>query len=136
MDTWQFVWRAGIAPSLTSCGLLTLRQALAADSPSLLQGATTSPPPLTALQSEPVEKCCRLGLALKADHGLVTVGDVQDAFAVLVAAADERLGEPAAVRHFINAWDDGPRDVMRQDLLAEVERVLALRGVPVEPAAA
>ena len=43
------------------------------------------------------------------------------------AEADTRLGEPAAVRYFLNWFDDTPRDEMRRQLLAEVNRALAER---------
>ncbi len=138
METWQMVWRQGIAPHLRDAGLLALRAALAADDKALIQNATTFPPPLKQLENEPAEKVCALGLALRADHGLYTVGDVLDAFAVLVEVVDETLGEPAAIRYWLSWYDSADRDVMRRELLAEVNRTLAGRGIltPAESPAA
>ena len=59
-----------------------------------------------------------------------TVGEVEETFARVCFEADQRLGEPAAVRYFLNWYDDTPRDEMRKQLLAEVERALADRFVP------
>jgi hypothetical protein len=39
------------------------------------------------------------------------------------------MGEPAAVRWFLNWYDETPRDEMRRKLLAEVERAMAARGM-------
>jgi hypothetical protein len=53
---------------------------------------------------------------------------VEEYFARLCFEADQRLGEPAVCRWFLNWFDDTPRDVMRRELLAEVERALAERN--------
>jgi hypothetical protein len=45
-DAWRRVWRSGIVPQLTTEGLRGLLKALEKDSPRLITGATTSPPPL------------------------------------------------------------------------------------------
>jgi hypothetical protein len=132
MESWRMVWREGFAPVLSTAGLQALRQALLADDPRLLQGATTSPPPLMCVQEWPVEGCCGLGWCGWHGEGLETVGEVEEFFARCCFEADQRLGEPAACRWFLNWFDDTPRDVMRRELLAEVNRVLAER-VAVEP---
>jgi hypothetical protein len=101
IEAWRKVFRDGIAPQLSTTALEALRQALATDDAGLLQGATTAPPPLQTVQDWPVEGACY--------------------------DADRRLGEPAAVRWFLNWWDDSPRHFARLLLLAEVERELSLR---------
>ena len=63
MESWRKVWRDGIAPQLTDAGLEALAQALETDAPELLQGATTSPPPLACVQDWPVEAACPVGYA-------------------------------------------------------------------------
>src|SRR5205823_5275842 len=118
-------------PVLSTPGLKALRQALLADDPRLLQGATTAPPPLMCVQEWPVEGCCGLGWCGWQGEGLETVGEVEEFFARACFEADTRLGEPAACRWFLNWFDDTPRDVMRRELLAEVERALAER-LPVD----
>jgi hypothetical protein len=62
---------------------------------------------------------------------LSTVGQVEEFFARCCFEADQRLGEPAACRWFLNAYDDWPRDEMRREMLAEVERELAERSAAV-----
>ena len=62
------------------------------------------------------------------------VGQVEEHFARCCFEADQRLGEPAACRWFLNWFDDAPRTDMRRELLAEVELALADR-VPLDPVA-
>ncbi|MBX9582421.1 MAG: hypothetical protein K2X87_19125, partial [Gemmataceae bacterium] len=60
-------------------------------------------------------------------EGLESVGEVEEFFARACFEADQRLGEPAACRWFLNWFDDTPRDQMRRELLPEVDRALAER---------
>jgi hypothetical protein len=60
-------------------------------------------------------------------EGLETVAEVEEYFARLCFEVDQRLGEPAACRWFLNWFDETPRDQMRTHLLAEVQRTLAQR---------
>jgi hypothetical protein len=127
-QAWQLTFRKGIAPALSTAGLEALRRALLDDSAQLVQGATTQPPPLQAVETWPCEAGCALALACWKGLGLVTVGEVELAFALACCQADERLGEPAGCRWFLNWYDDTPRDEMRRALLAEVNAVLAERA--------
>jgi hypothetical protein len=129
---WQLAWREGIAPVLSTEALLALKKALERDDPRLLQGATTSPPPLQAVQDWPVEGACALCYGGWQGEGLFTVEQVELYFAQICFDADQRLGEPSACRYFLNWFDETPRDEMRQQLLPEVEWALAQR----EPKAA
>jgi hypothetical protein len=133
MDIWQKVWRDGLAPQLSTAGLTALRQALQRDDPRLVQGATTVPPPLECLRDFPVEATCPTGFCGWHGAGLQTVSEVEEFFARVCHAADNRLGEPAAMRYFLNWWDDTPRAEARRLLLAEVSRALGERGVIEEP---
>src|SRR5205085_10909409 len=103
------------------------RDALKADDRRLLQGATSSPPPLMCVQDWPIERACALGFCAWQGEGLETVGEVEEFFARTCFEADQRLGEPAACRYFLNWFDDTPRAEMRAALLEEVNRVLAER---------
>src|SRR5215213_1752790 len=117
MESWRTVWREGFAPVLTLKGLEALRDALTNDDPRLVQGSTTTPPPLMCVQDWPVEAACALG------------------FCGCCFEADQKLGEAAACRWFLNWFDDTPRDEMRKELLAEVERAIEDRAETVTPAA-
>src|SRR5215203_7259553 len=130
MESWRKVWRDGLAPVLSTAGLKALRKALAKDDARLTQGSTTTPPPLQCVLDWPCEGACVVGYAGWQGDGLETVGEVEEFFARCCFEADNRLGEPAAVRYFLNWYDDTPRDEMRKQLLAEVERALADRFVP------
>ena len=139
MESWRMVWRDGFAPVLSTTGLLSLRDALRVDDPRLVQGATTTPPPLLCVQDWPVEACCALGYCGWQGDRMDTVGEVEEFFAKCCFEADARLGEPAACRWFLNWFDDTPRPDMRRELLAEVELALADRldlDRPVVPATA
>jgi hypothetical protein len=134
MERWKQVWREGFTPFLPTEGLLALRDALVTDDPRITQGSTTTPPPLLCVQDWLVEAACALGFCGWQGESLGTVGEVEEFFARVCFEADNRLGEPAACRHFLNWFDDTPRNVMRQELLAEVELSLDARK-PVELAA-
>jgi hypothetical protein len=137
MDSWRKVWRDGLAPLISTAGLEALRAALSSDDARLLQGATTTPPPLQCVQDWPVEAACVLGYCGWQGEGLQSVAEVEDYFARLCFEVDQRLGEPAACRWFLNWFDETPRDEMRSLLLPEVTRTLAQRrAVPAAEEAA
>ena len=136
MESWRKVWRDGLAPLLSTPGLEALRRALLSDDSRLLQGATTTPPPLPCVQDWPVEAACALGYCGWQGDQLESVAEVEEYFARMCFEADQRLGEPAAIRWFLNWFDETPRPEMRRLLLAEVNRALAQRGAEREEAAA
>lgn len=127
MEPWREVWRKGFAPVLSTGGLLALKDGLCEDDSRLMQGSTTTPPPIACVQDWPCEGACALGFAGWQGDGLETVGDVEAYFAQTCYQADERLGEPAGCRWFLNWFDDTPRDEMRRTLIDEIELVLQER---------
>jgi hypothetical protein len=127
MESWRKVWREGFAPVLSTAGLQALRKALTADDTRLIQGSTSSPPPLMCVQDWPVEAACALGFCAWQGEGLETVAEIEEFFARACYEADQRLGEPAACRYFLNWFDDTPRPQMRKLLLEEVNQTLAER---------
>jgi hypothetical protein len=138
MESWRKVWREGLLPFISTKGLEALRDGLIADDARLTQGSTTTPPPLMCVQDWPVEAACTLGYSGWKGDGLETVGEVEEHFARMCFECDNRMGEPAACRWFLNWFDDTPRDEMRRELLAEVELALAQRepqspGLPNRP---
>ena len=126
--SWQWVWRTGFAPVLSTAGLEALAEALRVDDPRLSQGSTTTPPPLMCVQDWPVEAACALGYCGWQGEGLELVGDIGAYFGRVCSAADERLGEVAGCRWFLNWFDDTPRQECFPALLAEVEAELARRA--------
>jgi hypothetical protein len=127
MEAWRKVWREGVAPQLSTAGLEALRLALTTDDQRLLQGATTTPPPLQCVQEWAVEAACAVGFCGWQGDGLETVAEVEEFFARVCFEADQALGEPASCRWFLNWFDETPREEMRRQLLAEVGRTLAQR---------
>lgn len=127
MESWRKVWQEGFAPGLSEAALRALKAALETDDARLIQGATTTPPPLMCVQDWPVEAACAIGFCGWKGERLDTVGDVEEFFARQCFDADGRLGEPAACRWFLNAFDDTPRHEMWRMLLEEVEVTLAAR---------
>lgn len=127
MDSWRKVWRDGVVPLLSPAALEALRKALVNDDPRLLQGATTMPPPMQCVQDWSCESACGLGYAGWQGEGLVTILEVEEFFAKICFEIDQRLGEPAAARYFLNWFDETPRHEMRRELLSEVEIALGLK---------
>ena len=131
IESWRKVWRDGFAPLLSETALAALRDALRADDPKLIQGGTTTPPPLMCVQDWPVEAGCVFGYCGAVENGgfgEATVGEAEEFFAKKCFDADNQLGEPAECRWFLNWWDDTPRPEAIRELLPEVDRELARRG--------
>jgi hypothetical protein len=127
MESWRKVWREGLVSLLSTRSLEVLRQALLTNDSRLMQGATTTPPPLQCVQDWPVEGACALGFCGWQGEGLETVAEVEEFFARMCFEIDQRLGEPAGCRWFLNWFDETPRDEMRRELLSEVNLALAAR---------
>jgi hypothetical protein len=132
MESWRKVFRDAVVPLLSDAGLAALESALLTDDPRLLQGATTSPPPLSCVQDWDVEGACLIGLCGWLGDGLRTVGEVEEFFAKTCFAIDQTLGEPAGCRWLLNWFDETPRDEMRRGLLSEVSRARAHRAAATE----
>jgi hypothetical protein len=129
-ESWRIVFRKGLAPLLTVPQLEALREALRTDDPRLLQGCTTTPPPLQCVRDWLVEAACLFGFCGVAGRwGEATVGEAEQAFAALCYAVDQAIGEPAAGRWLMNWYDETPRAEMIAALFPEVERELARRAV-------
>jgi hypothetical protein len=128
IEIWRKVWREGVVPQLSTASLQALRQGLAEDDPQLMQGATTTPPPLQCVQDWPVEAACVLAYCGWQGEALETVGQVEEFFARACFQTDQLMGEPAACRWFLNWYDDTPRAEMRRFLLEEVDLALAQRA--------
>jgi hypothetical protein len=127
LEAWRHCWRTGFAPLLSWEALRALRRALTDDDPKLIQGATTTPPPLACVQDWPVEAACAIGYAGWRGEELDTVGEVEEFFARMCFEADQRLGEPGGCRWLLNWFDETPRQEMRRQLLTEIDATLAQR---------
>jgi hypothetical protein len=127
MESWKKVWCDCVVPLLNVDHLRALETALATDDPRLMQGGTTEPPPLQAVQDWPCEAACALGYCGWIGDGLETVAEVAEFFARMCFEIDRNLGEPAACRWFLNAYDEWSREEMRAALLPEVRAALAAK---------
>jgi hypothetical protein len=129
MESWRRVWRE-MATMISTEALEALKDALVSDDPRLLQGATTTPPPLQCVQDWAVEAGCLLGycgVIEKGGFGTAIVCDVEEYFALLCFEVDKKMGEPAACRHVLNVYDETPREEMRAMFLPEVQRAIDQR---------
>lgn len=126
MEQWRKLWREGIGPQISRSGLRALRNGLLCDDPALIQRAATFPPPIDVMAEEPIEGACAMCYCAWRGDGLGTVGEASAYYEEACAIADNALGEPGAVRHFLNWFDEIPRVEMRRLLLAEVNRMLNL----------
>jgi hypothetical protein len=130
---WRQVWREGAAPLFSTEGLEALKIALETDDPRLMQGATTSPPPLLCVQEWLVEKACLTafpGVIDLGGFGVCIVGEAEERFARVCYEIDQRMGEAAACRYLLNWFDETPRQEVRREMLVEVELALASRAEP------
>ena len=138
-ETWRYVWRKGVAPQLSTGHLEALARGLEQDDPRLIQGGTTTPPPLMCGADWPCEAGCLIAypFAFEEDAGpefqgtrqsVKTVGETEEFFARVCFQADQDLGEPAAVRYLLNWYDESPREEVRRKLPAEVRLALAERS--------
>lgn len=124
----------GFFPLLALNHLEVLEAALRRDDPALIQGCTTKPVPLACVQNWPVEAACMLGYCGWKGDGIKTVSEAEEFFADKCFHADQLLQEPAACRHFLNWYDETPRDQMRRQLLPLVKAEIARRHESVEVA--
>lgn len=127
MTSYETVFKRGFAPGLSDAQLESLRSALAADDPRVIQGATTTPPPLRAVQDWPVQATCPItwtGWQGGQNPDCTTVGAAEEHFARLCFEADRRLGEEAACRWYLNAVDDLPRDEIWAETIRMIDDVL------------
>src|SRR5215831_15531387 len=106
-----------MAPLISTRALLALKRALTQDDPALIQGATTDPPPLPAIQDWPVEAACAVAFCCWQGEGLVTIDQVEEYFVQVCFGADKAQGEPAGCRWFLNWFDETPREQRRRELL-------------------
>ena len=127
MESWRKVWRTAVVPLLSTESLFALKAALEKDDPRIIQGATTTPPPLQCVSEWDVEAACLLGFCGWIGDGLQTVGEVEEFFDRMCYEIDQTLREPAGCRHLLNWYDDTPRSQMIAGLLPEVVLALAER---------
>lgn len=124
MEPWRKVWREGFVPFLSIPGLQALKRALEENDERLIQGSTTQPPPLECILDWPVEAACGISFCAWQGDGLEFIGQVEEAFARSCMECDQALDDPAGCRHFLNYFDETPREEMISKLLPEV--ILAL----------
>ncbi len=137
LPSWKKIWRNGFAPGISTEALRALKRACDEDDRRLIQQATTAPPPLMCVQDWPIEAGCALGFCGAVENGGfappnsadgATVGQAEEYFARACFEADQREGEPAACRWFLNWFDDTPRDEMRRELATEIQLELDRRA--------
>ncbi len=132
MEKWREVWRNGFGKVLPTKGLEALLAALESNSPDLIQNATCAPAPLACFTDYGVNACC--GVAYTGWKGDVletqTVGEVEAFFAEKCFLVDDQLFNDLVngpCRHFLNWFDDTPRNTMSIELIPEVKRTLQER---------
>ena len=130
MESWRLVFRDGFVPVLSTGALTALRDAVRDNDPRLITGSTTLPPPLMCNQDWVCEGGCAFGFCGVHEgggFGVATVQTAEEFFARACHEADQRLGEPAACRWFLNHWDLTPREKLFADVLPELELALESR---------
>lgn len=128
MESWRRVFRTAILPLINRNTLEQIATALRDDDPRLVQGQTTVPPVVSGLSDWPCQGGCLIGFAGMVE-GLRSVGEINDFFAEMCYRIDERLGEPAGCRWFLNWFDETPRAVVRRELYDEITVALRTEAV-------
>lgn len=136
MEAWRKVFREGFAPLLSNKALLGLKSALEENCPRLIQGRTTCPHLIQGVQDQPVEEACAVAYCGIIENGgflgsqnPATVEETKVFFARMCFKADQRLGELAGCRHFLNWFDETPREECFRKLSLEIEFILSSRGL-------
>jgi len=121
IESWRAVFREGFAPALSTAGLEALAKALREDDEKVQQcGTTVVGWGFDPAKNEPV-CCCPIAYAIWKGEDVQTAEDVDIAFdQVCKEAGDESV-------LFIRWVDSVPREQMLDQLLPEVESVLAER---------
>lgn len=118
--SWMIVFRYGILPSLSTNALRFLQHCLATNDKRLIQKETTQP----QKPDEPCSHACLLALPVWLKHPAPTVAEAEDYFHWLCCETDNKIGEPASTRYFLNWFDDTPREEMRAKLLPIVNETI------------
>lgn len=126
MEKWRIVWRDGIAPNLPVDGLRALLKALVEDDKALVQGRMCSPPVYKGFENQLIVAACAISYPGWCS-GMRTVGELEKFIGKICDAADKKFEEPAACRYFINWFDSSPREVMRRELIPEVQLEISKR---------
>lgn len=127
LESWRLVLRDGFLPGWSSDVLEKAIVLLEADSPKIVQGSTTTPPPLMCMQDWAVEACDIVAFCSTPDCLEATVGQAEEGFARACFETDSRLGEPAACRWFLRFFDDTPRAEVFRLLIEEFKLELSKR---------
>lgn len=128
MESWRRVFREAVLPLINRNTLEQIVAALRDDDQRIVQGRTTVPPVVMGLSDWPCQGGCFLGFAGMVE-GLETVGEIDEFFAEMCYRIDERIGEPAGCRWFLNWFDETPREVVRRELLNEITVALRTEAV-------
>lgn len=132
MRSWQIVFESGFLPLWSNETLERALAALDGDDHRLTQGSTTTPP-LMCVSDWSCEACDLIAFCSVEDPFESTVGEVEEGFARACFEADQRLGEPAACRWFLNFWDDEPRGSLFEEVAVVIRQELRRRTIKLSP---
>lgn len=129
MEAWKKCLREGFFPDMPTEGLVAALDALDRRDPALIQCLTAASNDITPEGEGRVCGACFVAYVYWRGEGLETNRQVQEAFARACLGADERLGEKAGCRYFLNKYDESVRNDFFPVLAVEVSLELYRRGV-------
>lgn len=126
-EPWRTVLRNGLLPLLSDDAVFAIYFALANDRPDLMQGASTSPPPMLSCADQECQAGCLLSYGPWKALKLRTVGEVEEQFVRLCYDLDMLTGDRTATNTLLKYFDETPRDEMIRTLLPEFRDEVAKR---------
>lgn len=127
MESWRQVWRTGIVQQVDSRSLAILWEALKKDDPRIIQGATTVPTPVLQMMDQPVESADVIAFIGWQCFGAAKVAEAEDFWFRVFRESNSKTNCPDSACYFLNWYDSCPRNEMRESLIAEITREIAIR---------
>lgn len=112
------IWKNYILPALPKEALKKLFDAATADDGRLIRGINYFPPP--SRPRSKITHCDIVGFAF-VNFGTTTVEELGQKWGNFMLSVGDKLGNPHDLRHFLNWYDDSPREVVLDTLAKSIE---------------
>lgn len=129
VELWKVAFRVGVGPAFTDAELLALRAGLRCRDERIIQGSVCEPYHPATLWPHKCQAACAIGYA-GWRGGLILSSDVVDRFHEIIDISNVALSDDCGTLDVFVGWfDSTDREQAMSELLAEVEREVARRGI-------